>query len=107
MADEAVFMQGIFVKDPHANAPDFVLAKVSFKVEDVCEFLRANANDAGYVNSALKRGKSGKMYLELDTWKPDPSRRGGDRGSRQQESAGVDDQAGIADDVGEQSGLPF
>ena len=107
MADEAVFMQGIFVKDPHANAPDFVLAKVSFKVEDVCEFLRANANDAGYVNSALKRGQSGKMYLELDTWKPDPSRQGGDRGNRQQESAGVDERATDADDGGDVIGMPF
>ena len=44
--------------------------------------------------------------VKLDTWKPDPSRRGGDRGSRQPEAAGVGERATDADDGG-MEGCPF
>lgn len=67
MADK-VFADGMIVKVPQ-NAPDFVIAKASFKVEEFIQFLKQNDNN-GWVNVDLLIGKSGKPYAKLNDWKP-------------------------------------
>lgn len=67
---ETVFVDGMIVKKPHENAPDFVKAGVSFKVSEMIKFLQDNDKD-GWVNAQLKESKAGKLYMELDTWKPE------------------------------------
>lgn len=64
---EQVFVDGMIVKE----APvDFIVAKVSFKVEDMVKFLNENMNN-GWVNVDIKTSKGGKMYAALNDWKPE------------------------------------
>ena len=67
---EKVFADGIMFKVPHEKAPEFVKGKLSIKVEEFIPFLEDNASDTGWVNLDIKESKGGKMYLEVDTWKP-------------------------------------
>lgn len=68
MQQEKTFVNGFIVKR-NDNAPDFVLANLSVKLDDFVEFAKANHSD-GWLNISFKRGQSGKCYAELDTWKP-------------------------------------
>ena len=68
MEDEIIFVDGIIVKR-HERAPDYVIANLSIKCSELVDFLRKNHND-GWCNIQLKRSKGGKLYAELDTWKP-------------------------------------
>lgn len=69
MSKQKVYPKGLFINQPHANAPDFVVGKISVKVQDFVEFLNANKNEAGYVNLDLLNGNDG-LYSVLDEWKP-------------------------------------
>jgi hypothetical protein len=69
MADK-VFANGIIAKR-RENAPDFVKASLSFKVDEAVEFLQKHAKN-GWVNVDVKVGKEGKWYCELDIWQPTP-----------------------------------
>ena len=73
MSDEKIFVDGLIVKKPHENAPDFVKAKVSMKMADLIAFAKQHHND-GWLNAEIKESKGGKFYAELDSWKPDPSK---------------------------------
>ena len=66
MADK-VFANGIIFKEKNDNAPDFVLGSLSIAKESFLEFLDTQPD--GWVNLSIKRAKSGKPYIELDTWK--------------------------------------
>ena len=63
------FVNGLFV-DRRENAPDFIKANLSFKVEAFIEYLKSKANEKGYVNIDLKESKEGKLYASLNDWKP-------------------------------------
>jgi hypothetical protein len=69
MSDK-IFADGFYFDPPHANAPNFVVGKVNIQVAKAIAFLQANANSKGYVNLSIKEAKSGKPYMELDTWEP-------------------------------------
>ena len=74
-------INGLFFKDPHENAPDFVMAKGSIKVTDLRSWLAEQSGE--WVNFDLKRSREGKPYAQIDDWKPD-----GNRGGRQERQAG-------------------
>lgn len=57
----------MIAKKPHPNAPSFVIANISVKVEDFAPFMEENAK-GGWLNIGIKEAKSGKFYAELDTW---------------------------------------
>jgi hypothetical protein len=68
MSDQ-IFPKGMFIKK-NPKAPDFVIGKISIKVEDFIPFLQQNATD-GWVNIEVKKKKADNSpYLVLDTWKP-------------------------------------
>jgi hypothetical protein len=69
MAEEKIFADGFMFKPKRDDAPEWVLGRLSIKVEDAVAFLKANAK-GGWVNIDIKKGKSGKEYCELDTWQP-------------------------------------
>jgi hypothetical protein len=69
MADDIEFINGMIVKGPHENAPDFVKANISFKVEEMIETLQ-RLQKAGWVNVVIKESKAGKWYAQRDTWEP-------------------------------------
>jgi hypothetical protein len=66
---EKEFVKGLFV-NRRENAPDFVKANLSFKVETFIEYLKSKANEANYVNIDIKESKEGKLYADLNDWKP-------------------------------------
>jgi hypothetical protein len=65
---EKIFAQGIIYKEPSDKAPDFVVGGLSVKKSEFIPFLQ-NC-DGDWVNLKINIGKSGKPYVELDTWKP-------------------------------------
>ena len=66
---EKVFCDG-FNFERRENAPDFVVGRLSVKVEKAKEFLEAHKNDRGYVNMNILMSRSGGYYVEKDNWQP-------------------------------------
>jgi len=69
MAEQKIFAEGFYF-ERRENAPDFVIGRVSVKVNKAVKFLNAHANEKGYVNMNILRSKDGGAYMELDTWTP-------------------------------------
>lgn len=69
MAEQKIFADGFYF-ERRENAPDFVIGRLSVKVNKVKDFLDAHVNDRGYVNLNILRSKDGGAYMELDTWQP-------------------------------------
>jgi hypothetical protein len=63
---EKVFADG-FIFKRREDAPDFVIGRLSIKVDEAIAFLRQNEKN-GWVNLDAKYGRSGNPYLELDTY---------------------------------------
>ena len=70
---EKVFLDGLIFKAPKESAPDWVLSKVSIKVDEFITSLKDNEKK-GWVNLEMKRAQNGNYYMEVDTWEPDPSK---------------------------------
>jgi hypothetical protein len=66
---DKVFANGIIYKEPSSKAPDFVVGGISIKKSEFIPFLQDQ--DGDWVNLSIKLGKTGKPYVELDTWKPE------------------------------------
>ena len=79
MSDDIEFPAGLMVKAKHANAPEYVICKISIRREELIEWLQGK--DGDWINLDVKESKGGKLYAAVDTWKPD-SQRGGSSGSR-------------------------
>lgn len=65
---EKVFANGFSFKR-RDNAPDFVIGQQSIKVDEAIVFLKENQKN-GWVNLNVNKARSGKMYVELDTFEP-------------------------------------
>lgn len=72
MAEDTQFVDGLIVKAPHPNAPDFVKAQISIKVEDLGKWLREQykAGNKEWINVDVKESKGGKWYAAVSTFKP-------------------------------------
>ena len=57
-----------YVSTKHTKFGDFT--RVSFNESDL-EKLKSFLNEKGWVNVDIKESKSGKTYLQIDTWRPD------------------------------------
>jgi len=66
MADEKIFAEGFSFKR-RENAPEFVVGRLSIKVEDAVAFLQKHSKN-GWVNIDTKQAKNGNYYCELDNW---------------------------------------
>ena len=69
MAEEIEFVNGLIVKPPHANAPDFVKCAISIKIDDLLEWL-GNRPEDGWVNIDVKESKGGKWYAAVSHFRP-------------------------------------
>ena len=70
MSDK-VFAEGIYYNPPRDGAPDFVLGSISVVPDKFADWITSQqADERGYVRLSIKMGKSSKVYVELDTWKP-------------------------------------
>lgn len=65
---ERIFADGFIIKR-RDNAPEFVIANISVKVDEAIAFLRKYEKN-GWVNLNAKTGRSGNPYIELDTFEP-------------------------------------
>lgn len=68
MADDIEFVNGLIVKAPHANAPDFVKAAISIKVADLTEWL-SDRNEE-WINVDVKESRGGRWYASVSNFKP-------------------------------------
>tara|TARA_R110000868_G_scaffold74709_3_gene216153 strand:- start:611 stop:979 length:369 start_codon:yes stop_codon:yes gene_type:complete len=66
MADEKIFADG-FVFKRNENAPDFVVGRISIKVEEAIAFIKQHQKN-GWVNLGVKTARSGNYYIDLDTF---------------------------------------
>lgn len=66
--DEKIFADGFSFKRQE-NAPEFVIGRLSMKVEEAIAFMRKHEK-SGWINLNLKTGRSGNPYVELDTFEP-------------------------------------
>lgn len=66
--EEKIFADG-FSFSRNENAPEWVVGRLSMKVDDVIAFLKKHENK-GWVNLNVNTARSGNIYCELDTWKP-------------------------------------
>ena len=66
--EEKIFADGFSFKK-RDNAPDFVVGRISVKVDDAISFLKKHAK-GGWVNLNCNQSKSGNYYIELDTFVP-------------------------------------
>jgi hypothetical protein len=66
--EEKIFADG-FVFKRNEKAPDFVIGRISIKVEEAIAFIKTHAEN-GWVNLGVKQARSGNYYIELDTFKP-------------------------------------
>lgn len=69
---EIEFVEGLFVKEPHPNAPDFVKAQISITRADLGNWLRARPEQ--YINIDVKESKGGKWYASVSNFVPDKSK---------------------------------
>jgi hypothetical protein len=72
MKQEKIFADGFNFK-MKANSPEWVIGSISLKADQAIEFINKHT-DKGWVNLNVNIGKSGKPYIELDTWKPEPKK---------------------------------
>lgn len=74
MEKTTIFTEGFYLNKPNENAPEFIKANVSINVAQATAWLLGEAkkyqDEKGYVRLVGKESKAGKMYFEVDTWKP-------------------------------------
>ena len=68
MAEEIEFPKGFIVKKPRDGAPDFVIASISIKREELIEWL--SSKDGDWINLDVKEANSGHWYSSVNTFKP-------------------------------------
>lgn len=67
---EINFPNGIKFEKPKEGTPDFIKGKISINVLDFSMWMEANKNERGWINIDLKKSKEGKLYLQLNDYKP-------------------------------------
>jgi hypothetical protein len=66
--EEKIFADGFSFKRSE-NAPDFVVGRLSLKVDEAIGFIKKYDKN-GWVNLSVKTARSGNHYVELDTFDP-------------------------------------
>ena len=105
MTDEIEFIDGLIIKPPHENAPDFVIAKVSIKREELIGWLESR--DGEWINADIREAKSGKYYAAVDNWKPNSGGSSGSRGGAPQREPRRAATSAPVDDFADSEEIPF
>lgn len=88
-------MDGIIVKEPPQNAPQFVKYNLSFKIDEFIQELKNNDNK-GWVNAQILLSKGGKPYVKINNYKKPEAKEENDH-----------DTSFMDNNVGEYGKLPF
>lgn len=70
------YIDGIFVKDPHEKAPDFVLGRIAINREKAIKSLQEM--DDEWINIDVLKSRDGNVYGKLDTYKKEEENTGND-----------------------------
>ncbi|MEN8252615.1 MAG: hypothetical protein ABFQ53_03480 [Patescibacteria group bacterium] len=62
------FVDGLMVKKPHQNAPDFVKANLSIKREELITWLQGQSGE--WINLDVKESQKGSWYAQVNDWQP-------------------------------------
>lgn len=89
MSTETEFVNGLIVKAPNENAPEYVKAKLSIKREELIAWLQTR--DGEWVNADVKVSTGGKWYAAVDNWKPNQARGEAKQPARTPEPAAMAD----------------
>ena len=100
--DEKIFADGFSFKR-NEKAPDFVVGRLSMKVDEAVAFIRQHEK-GGWVNLNIKTARSGNHYVELDTY--EPSKDGGKPQAEAKPKA-KPTKADVVDDSDDDGALPF
>ena len=63
------FIDGLFIKNPRENAPEFVKGSLSILIDKFIPYLKSKANAKGFVNIDLLVSQDGNLYAKLNDWK--------------------------------------
>lgn len=87
MSNDKEFVQGISFKPPRDGAPDFVKVNGWIRIDEAIAWLQSKkAAGEDSVNFQVKESQGGKIYGEVDTWKPNGQRQAPRREPAKQES---------------------
>jgi hypothetical protein len=73
MSNDIEFVEGLYYKEPRANAPDYVKGSISIQPAKLAAWCQTHASDE-WVNVDVKESKGGKIYCAVNDWKPGQSR---------------------------------
>ncbi len=72
------YPKGIYYNEPRANAPEFIIGKLSIHKDNLIEWLEEEeTNEKGYINFDILQGKPNeetgeiKPYIAVNDWVPD------------------------------------
>ena len=68
METQKDFVNGLSIKKPRDNAPEFVKASISIKREDLIAYLQGKNDE--WLNVDVKESKKGSWYCEVNNWRP-------------------------------------
>lgn len=75
------FIAGLILKPKHERAPEYVICKLSIKREELIAWLQEQEGE--WVNADIKESQGGKLYAQVDEWKPDRQRQQTERRTQQ------------------------
>lgn len=73
MSTEIEFVDGLFFKEPRAQAPDYVKGSISIQPAKLAAWLQKYQGQE-WVNIDVKESKGGKVYCAVNDWKPGDQR---------------------------------
>jgi hypothetical protein len=63
------FVDGLMVKKPRENTPEFVKGSISLKREELIKWLQNK--DTEWINLDILESKKGNWYAKVNDWKPE------------------------------------
>ena len=75
------FVDGLMVKKPHQNAPDFVKGSLSIKREELINWLQGETGE--WINVDIKESQKGSWYAQVNDWQPQGEQGGGQQNTQQ------------------------
>jgi len=73
MSTDIEFVDGLYFKEPRAQAPDYVKGSLSIQPAKLAAWCQTHASEE-WVNVDVKESKNGKIYCAVNDWKPGQQR---------------------------------
>ena len=70
MSDDIEYVEGLYVKKPNEQAPNFVKVSISIKRKDLGNWLRGKNDE--WINIDVKESKNGNWFAAVNNWKLTP-----------------------------------